>query len=225
MNVLLFGATGMIGGGTLRECLDDPRVTTVTAVGRRPPGLTHPKLRDVVHTDFGNLAPLGPVFAQTDACFFCLGISAAGKSEAEYSKITYDIPLAVARALVTARPDATFSYISGRGADSTEKGAIMWARVKGRIENALFGLPFRGVYILRPGIIQPTRGVRSSTGWYQAFYTVTAPILPLLREAMPGFVTSTDRIGRALIELAATRPPSRIVDSVDVNRIATASSG
>ena len=222
MKVVLFGATGMVGAGTLLECLDDARVESVLAVVRRPGGVTHPKLTEVVHADFFAYEGLRARFAQCDACFFCLGVSAAGLTEAEYGRLTYDLTLAAARTLAAANPRMTFCYVSGQGTDSTERGRVMWARVKGRTENALLALPFRRAYMLRPGMIQPLRGVRSRTPLYRAFYAVLGFLLPLARRLAPDQVTTSVNVGRALIRLAADGYERPIITPADINRLAAA---
>ena len=168
MNIVLFGASGMVGQGVLRECLDDERVTSVTAVGRSPLGLAHAKLREIVHRDFANFSALASEFKSADACFFCLGVSSAGVNEDAYRAITYDTTLAAARALPQS-PSFAFIYVSGEGTDSTERGRRMWARVKGRTENALLALPFRA-FMFRPAYIQPVHGVTSRTAWVRWLY-------------------------------------------------------
>ena len=209
MKVALFGATGMVGTGALLACLDDRRVESVVAIGRTPTGRAHPKLREVLHADFFNYDSLQAEFSSADACFFCLGVSAAGRSEADYTRQTYDLTLTAARAMVAANPRMTFCYVSGVGTDSTEQGRTMWARVKGRTENALLALPFKAAYMFRPGFIQPMDGIRSKTAWYQAFYTLSAPLYPLLHRLFPQYSTTTAHLGRAFIEVAATGTPRR----------------
>jgi uncharacterized protein YbjT (DUF2867 family) len=220
MNVLLFGATGMIGQGVLRECLRDDGVRRVTAVGRRATGETHPKLREIVRDDVGDLAPVAAELAGTDACFFCLGVSSAGMSEERYTRLTHDLTLAVARELARVSPAMTFVYVSGQGTDATERGRVMWARVKGRTENALLALPFRGAYMLRPGLVQPMGGVRSKTALYRAGYAVIGPLIPLLKRAFPRFVTTTVEIGRAMLAVARRGYEKRVLESEDISRLA-----
>src|SRR5690348_11765535 len=185
MKVILFGATGMVGQGVLRECLLDPGVTQVLAVGRSPSGKHDPKLKELVLPDMLQYQAVLPQLRGYDACFFCLGVSVVGMSEADYRHVTYDLTLSVARAVAAAAPKAVFVYVTGKNTDSTEQGPAMWARVKGKTENDLMRLGFRGAYMFRPGIIQPLRGVRSSTAWYQAFYNVFGPLLTLLRRLSP----------------------------------------
>ena len=170
MNVVLFGATGMVGAGALLECLADPRVTSVVVITRSPTGRAHPKLREVVHADFFNYEPLRADFASADACLFCLGVSSIGLSEDEYTRLTYDLTLAAARAMADANRKMTFCYVSGVGTDSTERGRTMWARVKGRTENALLALRFKAAFMFRPGTssrlamcIRRRHGYRAST--------------------------------------------------------------
>jgi uncharacterized protein YbjT (DUF2867 family) len=167
LKILLFGATGMVGAGALLECLADPRVESVLSISRSPTGRTHPKLREVMRADFFTYDDLRADFAAADACFFCLGVSSVGMSEADYTRLTYDLTLAAARAMVAVNPRLTFCYVSGVGTDSSEEGRTMWARVKGRTENALLALPFTAAFMFRPGFIQPVNGVRSKTRWYR----------------------------------------------------------
>lgn len=218
MDVLLFGATGMIGQGVLRECLRDPGVTSVVAVGRTPSGQKHAKLRDVVVPDLGNLSAVEKQLTGFDACFFSLGVTALGLTEAQYSAITYDLTLSVAKTLARLNPAITFIYVSGKSTDATEKGSVMWARVKGRTENALLALPIK-TYMFRPGAIIPLHGIKSKTGWYNAFYTIARPLYPLLRLARDS-VTDTEKLGRAMIAVARNGNPRRVLETADINRLA-----
>ena len=219
MNVVVFGGTGMIGAGVLRECLRDDRVDAVVSVGRRPSGLTHPKLRDVPHDDFLHYDALRDELTGIDACFFCLGVSSAGMSEAAYAAITFDVTLAAARALLAWNPALTFCYVSGAGTDSTERGRSMWARVKGRTENALLALPMR-TFMFRPGMIQPAPGVESRTRLYRVFYRILGPIMPLLVRRFPQYVTTSANLGIAMIEVVLRGEEKRILESADIERIA-----
>ncbi|HEY3750202.1 MAG TPA: NAD-dependent epimerase/dehydratase family protein [Pseudonocardiaceae bacterium] len=218
MKVLLFGATGMVGQGVLLECLRDERVEQVLAVGRASVGRQHAKLREVVRPDLFDLSPVRDELAGYDACFFCLGVSSAGMKEADYRRITYDLTLAVARMLAETTPDMTFVYVSGQGTDSSEHGRLMWARVKGATENALRALPLR-TYLFRPGIIQPVLGVRSKTRLYAAIYRVVGPLFPLLRRMFPRAMTTTEVLGRAMIEVAAHGAPNQVMETPDINDI------
>jgi uncharacterized protein YbjT (DUF2867 family) len=222
MKVVIFGATGMVGEGVLRECLEDSQVQSVLVVGRSSVRLTDPKIREILHADFLDFAPIQSQFAGYDACFFCLGVSAAGMSEESYRRLTYDVTLAAAEAMVSVNPNLTFCYVSGEGTDSTERGRAMWARVKGKTENALLRMPFKAAYMFRPGFIQPLKGVRSKTRWYQAIYTVLGPLYPILRRLVPGYVTTTVNVGRAMIHVATSGYSSQIVRTRDINRLAEA---
>ena len=177
MKVILLGATGMVGQGVLRECLRDPEIAEVLAIGRSATGQQHAKLRETVREDLFDLSDLAATLPGYDACFFCLGVSSAGMKEEAYRRVTYDLTMAVARSLAQQNPGMTFLYLSGAGTDSSERGRSMWARVKGKTENDLLKLPFAAAYMLRPGYIQPMHGVRSKTGWYRALYAVAALLL------------------------------------------------
>jgi uncharacterized protein YbjT (DUF2867 family) len=227
MDVLLFGATGMVGQGVLRECLRDPAVGRVTAVGRRP--LAQPpadadapgdaKLREIVLPDVGDLSTVEGELTGFDACLFCLGVSAAGLSEERYARLTYDLTLAVARTLVRLNPGMTFLYVSGMGTDSSEKGRQMWARVKGRTENALLRLPFKAAYMFRPAAIVPLHGIRSSTRWTRVLYAVLRPLLPVFRWLFPNYVTTTEHLGRAMLRVARDGFPKPILEPPDIRRL------
>ncbi len=209
----------MVGAGALLECLADPRVESVLAIGRSPTSRTHPKLREVIHPDFFAYDDLQAEFATCDACFFCLGVSSVGMSETAYTRLTYDLTLAAARAMVAVNPRLTFCYVTGAGTDSSEQGRTMWARVKGRTENALLALPFRAAFMFRPAFIQPVKGVRSKTGWYQAIYTIIAPLSPVLHRLFPQVSTTTASLGRALIQVAAVGYSKPILYSRDINAL------
>jgi uncharacterized protein YbjT (DUF2867 family) len=220
MKVVLFGASGMVGQGVLRECLLDPEVSAVLSIVRRASPTAEPKLRQLVHTDFTNYGAIEPELAGYDACFFCLGVSSAGMSEADYSRVTYDFTLRAAEALLRQNPSLTFVYVSGASTDSSEQGRTMWARVKGKTENALLALPFKAAYMFRPGLIQPLHGVTSRTPLYRALYTVLAPLVPLLKAIFPKQITTTERIGRAMLNAVRQAPSQRIFESTDINALA-----
>ncbi|MFC9324393.1 epimerase [Kitasatospora sp. NPDC057015] len=223
MNVIIFGATGMIGRAVLRECLADDSVERVLTIGRTPLGLAHRKLRDVLQPDPSDLSDPALELAGYDACFFCLGVSAVGMKEDAYRRVTYDLTLTVARTLAAANPALTFAYVSGEGTDSTERGRSMWARVKGRTENELLRLPFNA-YMFRPGIVAPQRGVVSKTRLYRTVYAVTGPLLHLLRRVAPNLVTTGEQLGRSMIAVATpgVDPGTRILRPRDINRLALA---
>jgi uncharacterized protein YbjT (DUF2867 family) len=216
MMVVLFGATGMVGQGALRECLLDDRVTAVLAVGRTPTGRSHPKLREIVHADISNLAPIAAHLSEPDACFYCLGVSSTGLTEPAYRRVTYDMTVAAAWVLLERNPALTFIYISGQGTNTA--GPAMWARVKGQTEDALLAMSPRA-YMFRPGFIQPQHGVRSKTPLYSIVYTATRPLFPVLRRVFPGSVTTTERLGRAMVAVAANGAPTRVLETRDINEI------
>jgi uncharacterized protein YbjT (DUF2867 family) len=222
MKVIIFGATGMVGAGVLRECLLDPEVEQVLTVGR---SATHkgsdaqaPKLREIVRADLMDLAPIEGELRGYDACFFCLGMSSVGMSEADYRRVSYELTVAVAETLVRLNPGMTFVYVSGAGTDSSEHGRVMWARVKGATENALLRLPFKGVYMFRPGVIQPLHGVKSKTKLYQFFYDALGPLLTLARRWFPQFVTTTEQVGKAMITVVKRDGGRGVLESVDIDR-------
>ncbi len=220
MRVILLGATGMIGQGVLRECLRDAEVTEVLAVGRRSSGIGHPRLRDLLAPDLYDLGAHAAELAGFDACFFCLGVSSAGRKEADYRRVTRDLTLAVAGVLSHLTPGMTFIYVSGAGTDSTERGRSMWARVKGETENALLRLPFARAYMFRPGLIQPLHGIRSRTRSYRMVYALLAPLFPLLDRLAPDQLTTTERLGRAMLAAARHGAPRPILETRDINALA-----
>ncbi len=218
MKVILFGATGMVGQGVLRECLLDPVVEAVLVVGRTPVEQRDPKLREVVHVNLFDLSSIEGEFAGLDACFFCLGVSSAGMSEEAYRRVTYDLTMSAAQAMVQQNPDMTFIYVSGAGTDSSERGRMMWARVKGKTENDLLKLPFRA-YMFRPAFIQAMHGVRSKTRLYRVLYAITSPIYPILKRLVPGIATSSEQLGRAMIKVANAGAPKRVLETRDINAL------
>ena len=219
MKVILYGATGMVGQGALRECLLDPDVSEVLAIGRSGTGREDAKLREIVQRDLTDLSSIEDQLAGFDACFFCLGVSAQGMSEPDYRRITYDLTLAVGQTLARLNPAMTFIYVSGEGTDSTGQGRSMWGRVKGETENALLALPFQG-YMFRPGYIQPMHGVVSRNRLYRVVYAVGTPLFPVLNRLFPRWVTTNERIGRAMIRVAASGSPSRVLRNPDINALA-----
>ena len=219
MKVILFGATGMVGQGCLRECLLEAGVESVLAVGRSPTGQRHAKLREILRDDFLDYSAIESELTGYDACFFCLGVSSVGMSEERYRHLTYDIAMAAASTLVKLNPRMVFVYVTGRGTDSTERGPLMWARVKGKTENDLLKLPFKAAYMFRPAVIQPLHGIRSKTAWYQAAYVVAAPVLTLLNRIAPKYVTTTEQVGRAMIKVARDGYPRPVLESEDINAV------
>jgi hypothetical protein len=209
----------------LRECLLAPDVERVQVVGRSATGQPHPRLRELVHRDLLNYAPGETQLTPFDACFFCLGVASAGMSEADYGRLTYDLTLAAATTLARLNPAMTFIYVSGMGTDSSEKGRLMWARVKGRTENALRRLPFKAAYAFRPGLIQPLHGIQSRTPLYRNFYRVAAPIMPLARRLFPNTIVTTEQVGKAMLHVARRGWPTPILEQRDIARAAAIQSG
>ena len=211
MRVILFGGTGMVGQGVLRECLRDDGVEAVLAVGRSSTGRTHPKLRELVRKDLFDFGAAGTDLQGYDACFFCLGVSSAGMSEADYTRLTYDLTLGWAQKLARVNPAMTFVYVSGAGTG----GKAMWARVKKRTEDALLAL-FPSAYMVRLSALRPMHGEVSKTRWTRIGYVVLGPLLPLVRAVAPGAVITTEELGRAMIRAARQGAPKRILEPRDL---------
>jgi uncharacterized protein YbjT (DUF2867 family) len=222
MNVLLFGATGMVGQGVLRECLLDPGVDRVETIGRSATGVKDAKLNEIVHPDLWQYTGLEDQLSGFDACFFCLGVSSMGMSEEEYERVTFGITLSAANALASLNPPLTFVYVSGLGTDSSEQGKTRWARVKGKTENALLRLPFGAAYMFRPGFIEPVHGAVSRSRVTRTFYTVMKPALPLLRRVFPNHILTTEQIGRAMLAAVRQGYPKRVLESRDIRTLACA---
>jgi len=217
VKVIIFGATGMVGQGVLRECLLAGDVDNVLAIGRTGTGQQHAKLQEIVQSDLFNLFPIESRLTGFDACFFCLGVSAAGMSEQDYRRVTYDLTISAAETLVRLNPALTFIYVSGAGTDSTERSRMMWARVKGKTENDLLKMPFRAAYVFRPGYIQPLHGIRTKTGWYGALYAVMGPLYPVWKRLLPKYVTTTECVGRAMLNVVRHGAPKRFLENQDIN--------
>jgi uncharacterized protein YbjT (DUF2867 family) len=217
ISIILTGASGMVGEGVLLECLADTRVSRVLAVTRKPSGVTHPKLTELIHADFGDLAPIQSRLAGYDACFFCLGVSSVGMSEVDYRRVTYDLTTNFGRTLARLNPDMTFCYVTGAGTDGTERGRSMWARVKGATENELLRLFGRGV-MFRPGMMRATPGQKNLKGLYRAL----AWIYPIGRRLAPGSFCTLREVGQAMINAAIDGSPKKVLEVRDIVALASA---
>ena len=220
MRIVLFGATGMIGRGVLLECLADPDVTRVLSIGRRTTDVQHAKLTQIVHENFTDYSGIAEQFAGFDACFFCLGTSSIGMSEEHYRHITYDFALAAAQALLARSPDLVFCYVSAAGADTSERGRSMWARVRGKTENDLLELPLAGAYVFRPAYVHAVKGVTPQQPWVRVAYFLARPLYPLLRVLLPRHVTTGEDFGRAMIRVARHGYLWSTLESHDINAAA-----
>ncbi|MGE8450818.1 MAG: epimerase [Pseudomonadales bacterium] len=225
MKVLIFGATGMVGGGVLRECLLAADVERVVSIGRSALLLDHPKLVQVVRPNFATDTSeiTDDDLRNVDACFFCLGVSASGLSEEKYTALTYSLTMAVAERLSRFSPQASFVYVSGAGADSSEQGSSMWARVRGKTENALLRLPFKHVHVLRPAVIQPLNNAVSKTDSYRIFYKVMSPLLTIGRKLFPAHVLTTEVIGQAMLQIARAGAPVSVLNAAAIYEVACSS--
>ena len=218
MKVLIFGATGMVGQGVLRECLLASDVDLVVTIGRNATGHQNPKLREIVQPDLFDYSSIENQLSGFDACFFCLGVSSFRVKEADYTRITYTLTMGAAETLARLNPQMTFIYVSGVGTDSSEHGRSMWARVKGRTENSLLRL-FKAAYMFRPGLIVAVNGIRSKTTMYRVFYALGRPLFPLLRRAFPNQVLTTEEIGRAMLNAVRRGYPKRILEPPDIRAL------
>lgn len=220
MKILIYGASGMVGQGVLRECLKAEDVEKVTVIVRSPLAAKHPKLEQVVTDEL--TAPLtgGTATCNWDACFFCLGVSASGMSEEKYSRVTFDLTLDVASRLVQLNPAMMFIYVSGAGTDSTETGRSMWARVKGKTENALLRAGFASALMFRPAMIQPLNGIRSKTASYRIFYYLVVPFFSLLRGIFPDSILTTEDMGKAMLNAVRYGYSKPVLEKDDISRLA-----
>lgn len=217
MKVLLFGATGMVGQGVLRESLVDGSVSEIVSVSRTSLGTAAPRLREILLDDLFAIAWIADQLGGFDACFFCLGVSSVGMAEADYTRLTYQLTMTIADVLAPRNPAMTFIYVTGAG--TSRDSGRMWARVKARTEDALAALPFKAAYFFRPAFIQPLHGVRSKTGWYNVVYAATRPLASLLTRSFPRQATTTERVGRAMIRVAASGYARPVLESIDINVI------
>jgi uncharacterized protein YbjT (DUF2867 family) len=222
MNVVLFGASGMVGQGVLRECVLSPDVAKILVVGRKASGETRDKVEELVHADFEDFSGVAGELTGYDACFWCLGVTSAGMTEAEYTRVTYTYTMAAARVLAEKNPTMTFVFVSGAGTDETEKSKTMWARVKGKAENGVATLPFKATYAFRPGFIQPLHGIVSRTTSYRVLYAILGPFGGILRRLFPGMASTTELVGRAMLRAASHGAGKRILETRDINDLARA---
>lgn len=216
LNVIITGATGMVGEGVLHECLLHPNVNQVLVINRKPCGVQHPRLTEIIHGNFLDITPIQNKLVGYNACFFCLGVSSVGMGESTYRQLTYDLTLHVATILAAQNPDMTFCYVSGSGTDSTEKGKSMWARVKGKTENDLLKLPFKKVYLFRPGYMHPTPGLKNVLKGYKAL----AWMYPMLKWLFPNFVSTLKDVGQVMIHCAQHAEEASVLEVADINRLA-----
>jgi uncharacterized protein YbjT (DUF2867 family) len=220
MRAIIFGATGMVGKGLLIECLENEKIESILVIGRQSCALADPKLQEILHGDFFDYQLLQEQFKNYDACFFCLGVSSAGKSEEKYRRLTYDLTLAAADSLLQANKQISFVYVSAAGSDSSGKGKSMWARVRGQLENRLLKMPFKSVYILRPAYIQPLRGTKSRVDAYRILYNLLSWTYPLLRRLFPNYVSTTVKIAQAMINLLSSARVNGILEVSAINEMA-----
>jgi len=214
--VIITGATGMVGKGVMLECLDHKDISEVLLIGRNTVGMEHSKLKELIKKDFSDFSNVKDQLSGYDACFFCLGISAAGLKEEEYKRITYDFTLALAKTLLESNSNMIFNYVSGQGTDSSEKGRMMWARVKGKTENDLLNLTFKDAYMFRPGAIIPLRGIISRTKSYQFIYDYFMWLVKLIKALAPNSVVNTTQIGLAMINSMEKGYDNKVLTPQDI---------
>lgn len=209
----------MVGKGVMLECLDHEAISKVLVIGRASVGMEHPKLNELIHKDFSDFTFAKEQLKDYDACFYCMGISAAGLKEDEYKKITYDFTMALAKVLLENNPKMIFNFVSGQGTDSTEKGRMMWARIKGKTENELLNLGFKDAYMFRPGAIIPLRGIKSRTKVYQFIYDYFMWLVKLVKFLSPNSVVNTTQIGLAMINVMLKGYEKKILTPEDILRL------
>jgi uncharacterized protein YbjT (DUF2867 family) len=212
IKAIVTGATGMVGEGVLHECLKHPEVESVLVINRKPCGVQHSKLKEIIHKDFSDLSPIEDQLTGYNACYFCAGVSSVGKKEDEYKRITYDLTMNFAKTLSRINPDITFCYVSGTGTDSTEKGKVMWARVKGKTENDLMKMGFNDAYMFRPGYIQPTKGLLRA----YKILKVIAPLYPVWKTLFPKYVVTLEEVGLAMINSVLKGYDKKILECGDI---------
>jgi len=219
IKTIITGATGMVGEGVLHECLNHPEVESILIINRKPYGLKHEKLKEIIHKDFFDLTSVEEELKGYNACFFCAGVSSVGKKEEEFKHLTYDMTIYFAETLVKVNgeksKEITFCYVSGMGTDSTEKGKTMWARVKGKTENDLMKLPFKNAYMFRPGYIQPIKGLKNTL----TFYKFLAPFYPVFNALFPNYTVKLKEVGQAMINVALQSPEKKVLECEDIKEI------
>lgn len=219
MNIkaIVFGATGMVGEGVLHMALNNPNVESVLVIGRRSCNVSHPKLKELIHSDFFDLTSIESQLKDYNACYFCLGVSSVGMNEQDYAHVTYDLTMNVAITLSRLNPDMTFCYISGEGTDSTEQGRLMWARVKGKTENDLSKLPFKAVYNFRPGFIKPIKGLKNTLTLAKPLHV----LYPLFKILFPGHGCTLEDLGRSMINVTLQGYSKHIIENSDIANLGT----
>ena len=217
IKAIIFGATGMVGEGVLLQALNHPDVESVLVVGRRACGITHSKLKEIIHNDFYNFQAIEKQLTGYNACFFCLGVSSIGMNEADYTRVTYDLTMSAAESLSKLNSEMTFCYVSGQGTDSSENGKLMWARVKGRTENDLAKLPFKAVYLFRPGFIKPSKNQKRA---FKASMVIGI-IYPILKVLLPKYVCTMDDLGMAMINAVKFGYENKVLENRDIAQVAS----
>jgi uncharacterized protein YbjT (DUF2867 family) len=219
LNVIITGATGMVGEGVLHECLQHSGVENVLVITRRSTGYSHPKLKEIIHRDFSNMTDLKDQLKGYNACYFCLGVTSMGKKETEYRKLTYTLTLNFATILADLNHNMTFCYISGAGTDSTEKGRIMWARVKGKTENDLMKLPFKAVFNFRPAFIKPFLPLKPDQTFYKT-YRYTSWLFPVIQVLAPNYIIKLEDLALAMIHSSLSGYSKNILEVRDIKLLA-----
>lgn len=222
IRAIITGSTGMVGKGVLLECLENDVVESILVINRKPVGIEHPKLKEIIHDDFYDLSAIKDDLKNYNTCYFCLGVSSMGISKEKYFKITHDLTLHFAETLVELNPQMTFCYVSGTGTDSSESSAMDWANVKGKTENDISTLPFKASYMFRPGFIQPMKGIRSNTKVYDILYQILKPFYPVLKLLFLKYITNTTAVGKAMINAATLGYPDKYLENKDINNLAEA---
>ncbi|GAA4465596.1 epimerase [Nibrella saemangeumensis] len=215
IRAIITGATGMVGEGVLHECLQHPDVEQVLVINRKPGGVSHPKLQEIIHKDFYNMSPIETQLTGYNACYFCLGVSSVGMKEPEFNRLTYDLTMHVAQTLARLNPEMTFCYVSGAGTDGTEQGNSMWARVKGKTENHLMALPFKAAYMFRPGYLHPTPGLKNT----KPYYAYLSWLYPVFKAVAGNYVSTLQELGRAMINVTLRGYDKRVLEVKDIRQL------